>query len=54
MTNGAAAGDLRDNDPDVADTRGMLRVVRGSAAQAATAPSVNHTVKLPRWRRLAS
>ena len=30
------------------------RVVRGSAAQAATASSVNHTVKLPRWRKLAS
>ena len=30
------------------------RVVRGSAAHAATASSVNHTVKLPRWRRLAS
>jgi len=30
------------------------RVVRGSAAHAAIASSVNHTVKLPRWRRLAS
>ena len=30
------------------------RVARGSAAQAAIASSVNHTVKLPRWRRLAS
>ena len=30
------------------------RVVRGAAAQAAIASSVNQTVKLPRWRRLAS
>src|SRR4051794_15923016 len=30
------------------------RVVRGSAAHASTASSVNHTVRLPRWRRLAS
>src|SRR3954452_14446115 len=29
-------------------------VVRGPAAQAATAASVNQTGKLPRWRRLAS
>jgi hypothetical protein len=29
-------------------------VVRGSASQAATAASVNQTVKLPRWRKLAS
>ena len=30
------------------------RVVRGSAAHAAIAASVNQIVKLPRWRRLAS
>src|SRR3954466_4536787 len=30
------------------------RVVRGSARQAATASSVNQTVRLPRWRRAAS
>ena len=30
------------------------RVVRGSATHAAIASSVNHTVKLPRWRKLAS
>jgi hypothetical protein len=30
------------------------RVVRGSASHAASASSVNHTVKLPRWRKLAS
>ena len=30
------------------------RVVRGSAAQAAIASSGNHTVRLPRKRRLAS
>ena len=30
------------------------RVVRGSARQAATASSVNHTVKLPCWRKAAS
>jgi hypothetical protein len=30
------------------------RVVRGSARQAAIAASVNHTVKLPRWRKAAS
>jgi len=30
------------------------RVVRGSAAHALTASPVNYTVKLPRWRRLAS
>jgi hypothetical protein len=30
------------------------RVVRGSASQAAIAASVNQTVKLPRWRKLAS
>src|SRR3954462_7874486 len=30
------------------------RVVRGSASHAAMASSVNQTVKLPRWRRLAS
>ena len=30
------------------------RVVRGSARQAAIASSVNQTVKLPRWRKLAS
>jgi hypothetical protein len=30
------------------------RVVRGSVVQAAIASSVNQTVKLPRWRRLAS
>src|SRR3954463_4469200 len=30
------------------------RVVRGSARQAAIAASLNHTVRLPRWRRLAS
>src|SRR5918997_847158 len=30
------------------------RVVRGSAAHAATASAVNQTVKLPRWRKLAS
>ena len=30
------------------------RVVRGSALQAAIASSVNQTVKLPRWRKLAS
>jgi hypothetical protein len=29
-------------------------VVRGSARQAAIASSVNHTVRLPRWRRAAS
>ena len=29
-------------------------VVRGSACQAATASSVNHTVRLPRWRKAAS
>src|SRR6478609_9246182 len=29
-------------------------VVRGSASQAATASSVNHTVRLPRWRKAAS
>src|SRR5271165_3671348 len=30
------------------------RVVRGAACQAAIASSVNQTVKLPRWRKLAS
>src|SRR4051812_25888474 len=30
------------------------RVVRGSAAHASTASSVNHTVRLPRCRKLAS
>jgi len=30
------------------------RVVRGSAFQVATASSVNQTVRLPRWRKLAS
>ena len=30
------------------------RAVRGSALQAAMASSVNQTVKLPRWRKLAS
>ena len=30
------------------------RVVRGSAAQASIASSVNQTVRLPRWRKLAS
>ena len=30
------------------------RVVRGAAAQAATASGVNHTVRLPRARRAAS
>ncbi len=30
------------------------RLVRGAACQAATASSLNHTVRLPRWRRLAS
>ena len=29
-------------------------VVRGEAFHAATASSVNQTVKLPRWRRAAS
>jgi hypothetical protein len=29
-------------------------VVRGAAAQAAIAASVNHTVRLPRWRKLTS
>src|SRR3954447_7576145 len=29
-------------------------VVRGSARQAATAASLNQTVRLPRWRRAAS
>jgi len=29
-------------------------VVRGSALHAATASSVNQTVKLPRWRKAAS
>ena len=29
------------------------RVVRGAACQAVIASSVNRTVKLPRWRRLA-
>src|SRR4051812_12713100 len=29
-------------------------VVRGSASQAATAASVNQTVRLPRWRKAAS
>src|SRR4051794_13345177 len=29
-------------------------VVRGSACQAATASSVNQTVRLPRWRKAAS
>src|SRR3954463_13173431 len=29
-------------------------VVRGSACQAAIAASVNHTVRLPRWRKAAS
>jgi len=31
-----------------------LGVVRGSARHASTASSVNQTVKLPRWRKLAS
>src|SRR3954468_23162767 len=30
------------------------RVVRGSPAHASTASAVNQTVKLPRWRKLAS
>ncbi len=30
------------------------RVAHGSAAHAATASSLNHTVKLPRWRNPAS
>jgi hypothetical protein len=30
------------------------RVVRGAACQAAIASSVNHAVRLPRWRKLAS
>jgi len=30
------------------------RVVRGSARHASTASAVNQTVKLPRWRKLAS
>ena len=30
------------------------RVVRGSAAHASIASAVNQTVRLPRWRRLAS
>ena len=30
------------------------RLVRGSAAHPVIASSVNHTVRLPRWRRLAS
>jgi hypothetical protein len=30
------------------------QVVRGAARQAAIASSVNHTAKLPRWRKLAS
>ena len=29
------------------------RVVRGAAAHPVIALSVNHTVKLPRWRKLA-
>ena len=29
------------------------RVVRGAARQPALASSLNHSVKLPRWRRLA-
>ena len=40
-----ASGDYRDCPP---------RVVRGSAAHAAIASSVNQTAKLPRWRRPAS
>jgi len=40
-----ASGEYRDWPP---------RIVRGSAVQDATASSVNHTVRLPRWRRLAS
>ena len=30
------------------------RVVRGSAVQGAIASSVNRTVRLPRWRKVAS
>jgi hypothetical protein len=30
------------------------RVVRGAACQAAIASLLSHTVRLPRWRRLAS
>ena len=29
-------------------------VVRGSARQLSIASSVNHTIRLPRWRKLAS
>ena len=32
----------------------LPRVARGSAAHAAIASSLNHTVKLPRWRNPAS
>ncbi len=40
-----ASGEYRDCPP---------RIVRGAATYAATASSVNQTVRLPRWRRLAS
>jgi len=40
-----ASGEYQDCPP---------RVVRGSAAHLEIASSVSHTVRLPRWRRLAS